>query len=52
VQNALATAFHVEGESERVADRIAIAPDGLACGGHATDPARGRLSVRLSGGIA
>jgi hypothetical protein len=51
VKHALATEFHVEGASAQVADRIAIPADALACGGHATDPARGRLSLRLSGGI-
>jgi hypothetical protein len=51
VKHARATEFHIEGESAQVADRIAIPADALACGGHATDPARGRLSLRLSGGI-
>ena len=41
--------FHLEGESAQVADRIAIPADALACGGDATDPARGCLSLRLSG---
>lgn len=52
VENALATEFHIEGESAVVADRIAIPADALATGGDATDPARGRLSLQLSGGIA
>jgi hypothetical protein len=51
VRNALAIEFHIEGEGATVADRIAIPADALATGGHATDPARGRLSLRLSGGI-
>jgi predicted phage baseplate assembly protein len=51
VENALATAFHVEGESTQVADRISIPVDALATGGDAADPARGRLSLQLSGGV-
>lgn len=59
VQHALATEFRTEDTpllpSDRFpppADRIAIAPDALATGGHPTDFAKGRLSLRLSGGIA
>jgi hypothetical protein len=51
VRTALAIEFHIEGASATVADRIAIPAGALATGGHATDPARGRLSLRLSGGI-
>jgi len=60
VQHALATEFRLEADNALTAadrlpppaDRIAIAPDALAVGGHPTDPAKGRLSLRLSGGIA
>jgi hypothetical protein len=52
VDNTLATEFHIEGESAVVADRIAVPAEALATGGDATDPARGRLSLQLSGGIA
>jgi hypothetical protein len=59
VEHALATEFRAEdlplpdsGRFPPPADRIAIAPDALAVGGHPTDPAKGRLSLRLSGGIA
>lgn len=59
VQHALATQFRLEQDAEftpadRLAppsDRIRIAPDALATGGHATDPARGRLSLNMIGGI-
>lgn len=60
VQHALATEFRLEADNALTAadrlpppaDRIAIPPDALATGGHPTDPAKGRLSLRLSGGIA
>jgi predicted phage baseplate assembly protein len=52
VDHALATEFHLEDEDAAVADRIAIASDGLATGGDAADLALGRLSLQLSGGIA
>src|SRR5262249_4719214 len=52
VDNALATEFHVEGQGTGRADRIAMDPDALATGGDADDPAIGRLSVQLAGGIA
>lgn len=35
-----------------VLDRLAVPLDGLATGGHATDPAVGRLTVSATGGLA
>ena len=51
VANVLATLFHAEGAEPGVADRIVVPDDALATGGDATDPAIGRFSVQVLGGL-
>lgn len=51
VDHVLAQAFHLEGASAEVADRIVLPEDAWASGGHSTDAAVGRLALSLSGGV-
>lgn len=51
VDHVLATAFHREGAAPEVADRIRVPTDALATGGDATQPAIGRLTLQLAGGL-
>jgi hypothetical protein len=55
VGHVVATAFHPEGPAPAaspVLDRIAVPPDAVASGGHASDASRGILYVTVRGGIA
>ena len=51
VEHVLATAFHPEGQTAAVLDRIAVPADAIATGGHASDATVGRLSLQLVGGV-
>lgn len=51
VDNVLATLFHAEGAVPGVTERIVVPNDALATGGDATDPAIGRFSVQVLGGL-
>ncbi len=51
VDHVLATLFHREGAAAQVADRIAVPADAVATGGDANNPAIGRLSLQLMGGL-
>lgn len=52
VDHVLATLFHAEADTPRVAHRIAVPADALATGGHATDALAGRLTLQLAGGLS
>jgi hypothetical protein len=52
VDHLIATAFHAEHEAVGIADRIFVPTDALATGGNATDPAIGRFSLQMVGGLS
>ncbi|MGH7616424.1 MAG: hypothetical protein ACREPM_04280 [Gemmatimonadaceae bacterium] len=51
VDNALATYFHAESDTARLADRILVPTDALATGGDPSDALIGRFSLQLVGGL-